>query len=124
MNDPVTIQDGNTFERVAITEWLEKNNTSPIDRSLIVDKRLYSNINLKIIIKEFMENNQDSIKKESELDMVLEERITSKTDHRNKSNITNPLVTITYLYIPGWNVIQRVLSSSINPTPRIAIEQP
>lgn len=30
--DPVIAEDGNTYERAAITEWLAKNSTSPISR--------------------------------------------------------------------------------------------
>lgn len=125
MNDPVTIQDGHTFERAAIEEWLAKHNTSPIGRELIVDKRVYSNTNVKILIQEFMKNNPNSVKKDSELDQLLEARITSKATQRQPSSRSFNVPTTSYVTIPGWNTIQRALSastsSSRNNTPRIAV---
>jgi hypothetical protein len=123
MEDPVIIQDGNTFERAAITKWLSKNNTSPIDRTIIVDRRLYRNTNLKILIQEFMKNNQNVVKKDSELDKVLEARKTQK-QAGSSSNNNNPFLTITHVTIPGWNTIQRAFSSSsfIQVSPRIVID--
>lgn len=123
MVDPVTIQDGNSFERAAISEWLSKNNTSPIDRSEITDKRLYSNTNLKILIQEFMKNNPNAVKKDSELDKVLGARIIQKQIGSIHRPSQNPFLTITHVTIPGWNTIQNALSSRSN-TPRIAISQP
>jgi hypothetical protein len=44
MVDPVLAQDGNTYERSAILEWLETNNKSPLNPSQILDPdRLLSN---------------------------------------------------------------------------------
>lgn len=33
MKDPVIDPEGNSYERVAIEEWLQKNNISPITRT-------------------------------------------------------------------------------------------
>lgn len=46
MNDPVIADDGISYERQAIVDWLKVNNTSPITRQPM-SKRLQPNNELK-----------------------------------------------------------------------------
>jgi hypothetical protein len=43
MEDPVSTMDGQTYERAAITEWLENNDTSPSTGEILSDKSLIPN---------------------------------------------------------------------------------
>lgn len=43
MVDPVSTMDGQTYEREAIVEWLENNDTSPSTGELLKDKKLIPN---------------------------------------------------------------------------------
>ncbi len=43
MSDPVIAEDGNTYERSAILQWLKEHNTSPITREIINTKVINNN---------------------------------------------------------------------------------
>ena len=58
MTDPVSASDGRTYERSAITEWLGRNQVSPITRDPMFIKDLTSNIALRYIIEQY---NQDQV---------------------------------------------------------------
>lgn len=51
MNDPVTISDGYTFERVNIQEWFKDHNTNPITGVGVLSKVLYPNLSIKSLIE-------------------------------------------------------------------------
>ncbi|CAF4486217.1 unnamed protein product, partial [Rotaria sp. Silwood2] len=51
--EPVTGQDGHTYERNAIITWLKKNGTSPITREPMTIDSLRSNHTVKQLIDEF-----------------------------------------------------------------------
>ena len=63
MFDPVVPQDGNTYERLAMEEWLKHHNTSPLDNitPISVD-RLHVNDNraLKNMIAKFVASSDCS----------------------------------------------------------------
>jgi len=50
MNDPVIASDDITYERAAITIWLQDNKTSPITGNIMIDNNLTSNDKLLIKI--------------------------------------------------------------------------
>ena len=52
MKDPVIDKDGNSYEREAIENWLERNEISPITRNSLTMRDLYPNRALKNIIHE------------------------------------------------------------------------
>ncbi|CAM4374102.1 MAG: hypothetical protein LEGION0398_MBIBDBAK_00104 [Legionellaceae bacterium] len=70
MEDPVIAEDGHSYERIAIMQWLELKNISPITRQTISDK-LITNYALKNSIDEYHENckkwevEQNSIQRSS-----------------------------------------------------------
>ena len=57
MSDPVTCVDGHSYERAAITTWLETNDTSPRTNLPLEAKILIPNHSLKAAIATFVENN-------------------------------------------------------------------
>lgn len=59
MLDPVLCEDGNTYERTAITEWLSTHNTSPLDPSCKLDvSRLMPNRAVKTQIEELVASGE------------------------------------------------------------------
>ena len=57
--DPVVCQDGVTYERQYIDQWLQNSKTSPITREEISDTTQYRNIALKSAMDEFKEFTRD-----------------------------------------------------------------
>jgi serine/threonine protein kinase len=51
--DPVVAQDGHTYERNAIEEWIRKNGTSPLTRQPLSIQHLIPNITVKKIVDSF-----------------------------------------------------------------------
>jgi len=60
MTDPVIGEDGITYERSAITHWLESHNTSPVTRG-IMSSHLIPNIALRNTIQDYLKQNIHSI---------------------------------------------------------------
>lgn len=67
-DDPVTLETGQTYERKAIQEWLERgNSTCPITRQKLQSAHLPStNYVLKRLIASWLEQNSDKVLKQSE----------------------------------------------------------
>lgn len=57
MNDPVVDNDGNSYERDAIEEWLRNHSTSPITRSPLSISQLRPNRGLQSAIGEYKKQN-------------------------------------------------------------------
>tara|TARA_B100000795_G_C22805707_1_gene444747 strand:+ start:2006 stop:4180 length:2175 start_codon:yes stop_codon:yes gene_type:complete len=57
MNDPYVDNEGNSYEKVAIEQWLLNNNTSPITRSHLSISNLKPNRSLKEAIEAFLNTN-------------------------------------------------------------------
>ena len=55
MQDPVITSDGHTFERVAITEWLQGSNASPKTGATLPNNNLIPNIALRNRIQDWMQ---------------------------------------------------------------------
>lgn len=56
MTDPVIGNDGITYERDAITQWLQSHNTSPVTRN-IMSSNLIPNIALRNTIQDYLKQN-------------------------------------------------------------------
>jgi hypothetical protein len=58
-SEPVKLSDGYIYEKEAIIQWLQKNNTSPMTRILLKDKLVNLEINheIKEKINNYLENN-------------------------------------------------------------------
>jgi len=115
MTDPVVAQDGYSYERAEIEKWLNKNSTSPMNRSEILDKTLYKNTGLKAIIQLWNSNNPDYVKQDAQFDRQLDMAtvlrvkpvVTPSTNRR-----TQYITQIGTSTIPGWNTLQRMLYST------------
>jgi len=59
MADPVIAQDGHTYERKNITEWVEKHGTSPITREQISKDIIIPNRVLKAQIEQYLSSKTD-----------------------------------------------------------------
>ena len=59
MADPVSTCDGHTFERSAITVWLQNHNTSPITNEPLPDKRLTPNHALVSAINAYVQSRPE-----------------------------------------------------------------
>ena len=51
MRDPVTLADGSTYERAAITKWLETSDVSPLSNQPLAHKYLHPNLALRQLIE-------------------------------------------------------------------------
>jgi hypothetical protein len=51
--DPVMTCDGQTYEKIAITEWLKNHDTSPLTGLTLENKNLMPNFIIKKLINEF-----------------------------------------------------------------------
>ena len=61
MSDPVTADDGNTYERNAIRSWLRHNPTSPMTGNPLVDETLKVNHELKAKIEDFKRKHSKKV---------------------------------------------------------------
>eukprot|EP01080_Neovahlkampfia_damariscottae_P001939 gene1939-1447_t len=55
MEDPVIMEDGNTYERFAIHKYLKENSTSPITKEKIISMKLTPNHTLRKLIQNYKE---------------------------------------------------------------------
>jgi len=56
--EPVVAEDGQTYEKGAIVNWLQQNLTSPLTRQTMITRTLAPNYVVRSLIKEFID--QDS----------------------------------------------------------------
>ena len=47
LRDPVSLADGHTYERSAVEQWLQLQDTSPVTGTLLPHKRLLPNVLIK-----------------------------------------------------------------------------
>jgi len=60
--DPVMTSDGQTYERSAISRWLENHDTSPTTNSKLDNKNLITNFVIKQLVKSYYDDNAKKIK--------------------------------------------------------------
>ena len=58
MTDPVTTEDGFTYERAAITEWLRTKDTSPKTGAKLESKMLIPNHLVRSLLRAFNETSE------------------------------------------------------------------
>ena len=95
MRDPVVDNEGISYERSAITQWLKKSNTSPISRKNLKNSDLSANLALKSLIEEWISNNNfdEAGKSEYEINSVVDKMITASLASNSKSNSQSAAVT-------------------------------
>ncbi len=70
MNDPVTAEDGQTYERENIEGWLRKSDTSPVTRQILVTKTLIPNVKAKQSIAELLTKRGKCMERLTELKKI------------------------------------------------------
>ncbi len=96
MSDPVIAPDTHTYERLAITEWLRRNPTSPITRQPMTNNTLVENRALASMIEEYLQNGSLMLT----VDQMTETETSTSTVTETKSNSTQThpvLKTDTYI---------------------------
>jgi len=63
MRDPVVAEDGFSYERMHINQWMVKNLTSPMTRKAFKSKALYPNYQLKSVIQDYLTKNPGIVPK-------------------------------------------------------------
>ena len=61
MHDPVIDPEGNTFDRIAVENWIHAHGTSPITRTKMSIKDLYPNLAVAELLKEEMNRSDESM---------------------------------------------------------------
>ena len=79
MRDPVVDREGNSFERLAIVEWVSEHGTSPITRSPLALDDLIPNRALKDAIEDFNNRNISSVAPVEE-EQVEEEQVEEENE--------------------------------------------
>jgi len=59
--DPVVLEDGNTYERLAIELWLNNNATSPITNAKLTSTQLIPNASVKKQVAQYLQSNKHKI---------------------------------------------------------------
>jgi hypothetical protein len=62
MRDPVTTEDGHTYERQAITKWLLTKYTSPVTNLRLRNLSLFPNHSLRLLIEEYNRDQKHKIR--------------------------------------------------------------
>jgi hypothetical protein len=92
MFDPVLDSDGNTYERLALMEWLKENRTSPISRQPLSDRMVIPNIALREAIHEFMGSEWVSRKTAEKRQNFLAEN--EGVEYRLPGKVEKPVSTV------------------------------
>lgn len=61
MKEPVVVQNGDSYEKVAIERWFASNNTLPLTGESITNKTLFPNRSLKIYISWWLTRNPQPV---------------------------------------------------------------
>lgn len=100
-HDPVIAEDGHTYERYAIEQWLTTHITSPITRE-VINTVLITNYNARSNVTKFLEQHPSEIANQYFPKLTLEEIL--KLDHSILLNsIKNSKLDIEKLYTPENN---------------------
>ena len=127
MTTPMVAADGYTYEKTAIEQWLQTHTTSPMDRSPIIDQRLYKNTALAIAIQAWKHLNPDVVRKDQELDRQLE--ITAMRTKPTPVSVPVPqprsyISQVAQISFTSWQGIQDYLSFDNTPEPSPRYRQP
>ena len=100
MYDPVLDAEGNTYERAALLEWLQKEHTSPISRQPLSEQMLNPNNALRDSIHEFMGDKwvKERAVEHASLQRTIYAR--SKSKFREKINCFLQLLSTDYRGLP------------------------
>jgi len=117
MSEPYVDNEGNSYEEVAIKQWLMNNNTSPITRSLLHVSDLKLNRSLREAIQAFLnpEIVNTQVDPEVKVDFIIEEdpiKIKSSRNYNIVNVSVNPIDG--KVEVPNELVIVIDVSGSMN----------
>lgn len=88
MSDPAQTIDGHTYEKSAIAEWLEHNDTSPMTGLVLSEKTLIPNLALKRAIEEYLSNeNRARMTKHLEYKAMADQKLTPGANLDKRVNL-------------------------------------
>lgn len=100
MTDPVLCTDGHTYERDAITNWLQVNSTSPMTRQALYTTQVTPNIALRNIIRDYLAAQQSPSNASASASSTSSASSASSTS----SSLFTPLpIETTAIYYPHVN---------------------
>jgi hypothetical protein len=73
MKDPVICEDGNSYERTHIIEWLKHSKTSPLTREPLVSDRIMPNESLKNAINVWLKKQKNKKKSDIPKKIIVKE---------------------------------------------------
>jgi hypothetical protein len=73
MKDPVSLEDGHSYERGPIEEWLKDHNTSPKTNKELTSKELKPNYSLRQAIEEYQKRQAELRQKLNEAKQTVQE---------------------------------------------------
>lgn len=112
MTDPVIAEDGHTYERKNITQWIEKNSTSPITRENISKDVLIVNRVLKGQIETFLESKKETASGAGAGTVNSEKKKKSKKQAKTTTS-TNTSSRATMNYLPaGFTNIETITKNN------------
>jgi large subunit ribosomal protein L40e len=85
MTDPCMTCDGLSYERSAITKWLEQHDTSPLTNKPLSNKSVVSNINLKCAIEDYKATHVDWKQDPPATTNILEQHLKKPKPNANLS---------------------------------------
>lgn len=95
MYDPVMDPEGNSYERTAIEDWLEKHNTSPITRAPLTKNDLVVNRALRNAIEEHCKKNGIELKPPAHLASSANNSNSNNNNQSVQPSVSVDSVTIT-----------------------------
>ena len=96
MNEPYVDNEGNSYEEVAIKQWLQNNNTSPITRNHLAITHLKPNRSLKDAIQAFLNPSGVVVVEDTIMttDFAVEENPIKLTEYSVNTNNSKLVTTI------------------------------
>jgi len=95
MVDPVCTADGQTYEKAAISRWLETRRVSPVTNSRLTDLTLTPNRPLRSLIEDYL-NRQPELERKAQdqqaliakVDLLAKDREAAEGKIQSRNNIT------------------------------------
>ena len=95
MVDPVCTADGQTYEKVAISRWLEMRRVSPVTNSRLTDLTLTPNRPLRSLIEDYLNRQPERERKAQDqqalvakVDLLAKDREAAEGKTQSRNNIT------------------------------------
>ena len=114
--EPVLISDGFMYEKDAIQQWFENNNTSPKTGLVLEHKNISKDFIFNKFFNEFLKLNKDIQRYKPEIDFIkcIKNKNYNKIINSNISNITYNIQNLTKIFLKNNNLIKFCIDNNIN----------